>query len=146
MQKAEVIRRQNRDRPGGHHFRTFFGHLDSNLNGGGEWKKIVKRKARRNHKKVIAEGYLDSVLLIEDIQDYVRFNNLYDEEWEYFDEYDYDADDWEKEYNTLMVIDPYVAMVEDDRFYNGIIEDNHDRWDREEQAWFAIEMGYYSER
>ena len=53
------INTQNRDRPGGHHFKTYFGHLDSNLNGGGDWKKAVKRKARRQFNKAARETLAD---------------------------------------------------------------------------------------
>ena len=141
----KVIDHFNRDRVGGHGHSNLkirsVENMFSDEVGTAQRKSIkkVNRKAqRRNHKKVIAEGYLDSVFLNEDIQDYVRFNNLCDEEWEYFDDYDYE--DF-AEYDDFM--EGYIEFLD---YGDETIEDCHDRWDHEEQAWFEIEMGYHDER
>jgi hypothetical protein len=62
MQKSDYYRilgynenktRWTRDRPGGHEFLTYFGHRDSNKNGGKCAKKMRKKKKRLNGKQIV---------------------------------------------------------------------------------------------
>ena len=63
---------RTRDRPGGHAFKTYFGYLDSNLNGGAHRKQINKRLKRRTNNLQIQEGLQDYYEEIQEIKDELK--------------------------------------------------------------------------
>lgn len=116
------IDRKNRDRKGGHECTTYKGYLASAPNGAAAWKKIVKRKARRQNNAAveqalivweteIAQDCYQAMLDDLTINDYTYFadgNPEYDDDENYrnsdYDYYDYGANDyWERDwdYNYL---------------------------------------------
>ena len=82
------INSKNRDRPGGHQFLSYFGHLDSNLNGGADYKRLIKKRERfdgkRDTSKRLSEYLEDCQIELKALEDSIREM----EEWYAFhDEY-----------------------------------------------------------
>lgn len=80
------INSKNRDRPGGHQFLTYFGHLDSNLNGGADYKRYLKKRERSNNRrdtsKRLIEYLEDCQIELKAFEDSIREM----EEWYAFNE------------------------------------------------------------
>ena len=82
------INSKNRVRPGGHQFLSYFGHLDSNLNGGADYKRYLKKRERfsnrRDTSKRLIEYLEDCQIELQELKDSIREM----EEWYAFhDEY-----------------------------------------------------------
>lgn len=116
--KVEITT-HNRDRKGGHQFKTFFGHLDSNKNGGADRKRIDKKRARKEHKRILTEqlhlAELDGAMdryerqlaqneaELADFEDYMSMfsqDELYN--WDH-------PEDWDQTYKDNYYVDNYLS-------------------------------------
>ena len=107
---VDIYNHTNRDRPGGHLFKTYYGHLDSNYNAGAERKRINRRLKRRTNKLQINEGLKDHVEA-----EFDAWMDLWDS-WN--DWYDWEPeDDWSEYANTEISLTEYDDFYYDDEIF-----------------------------
>lgn len=89
-------------------------------------KKVNRKLQRNNHKKVVAEALAD-----------YKWCNEPDEFSDHYNEIDtYSFEDFDDHFTEDYLAVDYLDWGDD-------IEDAHETWHRQENAWFQIEMGYY---